>query len=200
MSVPPGSRHSRWRTGRMPRRRSSALVRAPSVPSGSNIATPSLNSTVFWNTDFSSGIGFIPTSFVTTGIVGALAWIAFLVLLIVFGFRMLILRAPRGCDLPAMSRYSRSSRRSISSLPPFSVCRMRSFSFSRSSSPASSSRRRVSPHVSQQHGVHLLAESATRIYHRVPAHDSSARRRSSPPIRLLSGISPCELASANTAF
>ena len=53
-----------------------------------------LNSTVFWNIDFSSGIGFIPTSAVTTGIVGAIAWIAFLLLLIVFGLRMLILRAP----------------------------------------------------------------------------------------------------------
>lgn len=54
----------------------------------------SLNSTVFWNIDFSSGIGFIPTSFVTTGLVGALAWIVFLGLLIALGLRMLILRAP----------------------------------------------------------------------------------------------------------
>jgi tetratricopeptide (TPR) repeat protein len=55
----------------------------------------SLNSTVFWNTDFSSGIGYIPTSFVTTGILGALAWIGFLGLLLVFGLRMLIQRAPK---------------------------------------------------------------------------------------------------------
>jgi tetratricopeptide (TPR) repeat protein len=55
----------------------------------------SLNSTVFWNIDFSSGIGFIPTSFVTTGLLGAIAWIALLVLLIVFGLRMLIQRAPK---------------------------------------------------------------------------------------------------------
>ena len=55
----------------------------------------SLNSTVFWNIDFSSGIGFIPTSFVTTGGVGALAWIAFLGLFIVVGLRMLIRRAPQ---------------------------------------------------------------------------------------------------------
>lgn len=55
----------------------------------------SLNSTVFWNIDFSSGIGFIPTSFVTTGIVGIIAWVAFLALFIFFGVRMLILRAPR---------------------------------------------------------------------------------------------------------
>ena len=55
----------------------------------------SLNSTVFWNTDFSSGIGFIPTSFVTTGLIGMFAWIAFFALFIVFGLRMLILRAPQ---------------------------------------------------------------------------------------------------------
>jgi tetratricopeptide (TPR) repeat protein len=55
----------------------------------------SLNSTVFWNTNFTSGIGFIPTSFVTTGLVGALAWAGLLGLLLVFGFRMLIQRAPK---------------------------------------------------------------------------------------------------------
>lgn len=55
----------------------------------------SLNSTVFWNIDFSSGIGFIPTSFVTTGTVGIIAWVVFLSLFVVFGLRMLILRAPQ---------------------------------------------------------------------------------------------------------
>lgn len=55
----------------------------------------SLNSTLFWNINFSSGIGFIPTSFVTTGIVGSLAWIAFLALLVASGLRMLIRRAPQ---------------------------------------------------------------------------------------------------------
>lgn len=53
----------------------------------------SLNSTIFWNVDFASGIGFIPTSFATTGIVGALAWIAFLLLFLVLGLRMLVRRA-----------------------------------------------------------------------------------------------------------
>ena len=53
-----------------------------------------LNETVFWNIDFGSGIGYIPTSFVTTGAVGALAWIAFLALTLFFGLRMLLLRAP----------------------------------------------------------------------------------------------------------
>ncbi|MHB0865950.1 MAG: hypothetical protein ACYC1Y_03575 [Minisyncoccota bacterium] len=55
----------------------------------------SLNSTIFWNVDFTSGIGFIPTSFVTTGIVGVLAWLGFLGLLIVLGLRMLIMRTPQ---------------------------------------------------------------------------------------------------------
>ena len=54
-----------------------------------------LNSTVFWNVDFSSGIGFIPTSFVTTGVVGVLAWLGFLGLLIALGLRMLLVRAPQ---------------------------------------------------------------------------------------------------------
>jgi len=53
-----------------------------------------LNSTIFWNVDFSSGIGFVPTSFVTTGIMGVLAWLAFFALLIVSGLRMLLRRTP----------------------------------------------------------------------------------------------------------
>ena len=36
----------------------------------------SVNATQFWNTDFNYGVGFIPTSFVTTGILGLIAWIA----------------------------------------------------------------------------------------------------------------------------
>ncbi len=54
-----------------------------------------LNSTVFWNLDFSSGIGFIPTSVATTGLVGVLAWIAFFALFIFYGVRMLVLRTPQ---------------------------------------------------------------------------------------------------------
>ncbi len=66
----------------------------------------SLNSTVFWNVDFSSGIGFIPTSFVTTGILGALAWIGLLLLLIVFGLRMLIQRAPQNAFIRYVAIFS----------------------------------------------------------------------------------------------
>lgn len=54
----------------------------------------SLNETIFWNVDFTSGIGLIPTSFVTTGIVGALAWLAFLGMFLFYGIRALLFRAP----------------------------------------------------------------------------------------------------------
>ncbi|MBI4093337.1 tetratricopeptide repeat protein [Candidatus Kaiserbacteria bacterium] len=36
----------------------------------------SVNETQFWNTDFYYGVGFIPTSLVTTGIAGAIAWLS----------------------------------------------------------------------------------------------------------------------------
>ncbi len=45
-----------------------------------------INNTVFWSTDFSSGIGFVPTLASTTGILGALAWLAFFILFIWAGF------------------------------------------------------------------------------------------------------------------
>ncbi len=54
-----------------------------------------LNDTVFWNIDFGTGVGYIPTSFVTTGVVGALAWIGFLGLFLFLGLRMLLLRSPK---------------------------------------------------------------------------------------------------------
>lgn len=56
---------------------------------------PALNATVFWNTDFTTGIGFIPTSFVTTGLVGVLAWLAFIALFVVLGLRTLVVRTPQ---------------------------------------------------------------------------------------------------------
>jgi tetratricopeptide (TPR) repeat protein len=54
----------------------------------------SLNSTVFWNVNFTSGIGLIPTSFVTEGLLGALAWIAFILLFVILGLRALLFRTP----------------------------------------------------------------------------------------------------------
>ncbi|HYE23389.1 MAG TPA: tetratricopeptide repeat protein [Candidatus Paceibacterota bacterium] len=53
-----------------------------------------LNETVFWNVDFVSGIGLIPTSFVTTGALGALAWLSFIGLFLWIGLRSLLFRAP----------------------------------------------------------------------------------------------------------
>ncbi len=54
----------------------------------------SLNDTIFWNVDFTSGIGYLPTSFVTTGVIGVLAWLAFLGMLRFFGIRALLFRTP----------------------------------------------------------------------------------------------------------
>lgn len=50
---------------------------------------PSINQTVFWATDFKGASGYITTFFVTTGIVGILAWLAFFGLFLFAGFRML---------------------------------------------------------------------------------------------------------------
>jgi cytochrome c-type biogenesis protein CcmH/NrfG len=55
----------------------------------------SLNSTVFWNLQFLSGVGYIPTSLITTGLFGVLAWVIFLALFIGLGLRSLIRRAPQ---------------------------------------------------------------------------------------------------------
>ncbi|HEY0979384.1 MAG TPA: hypothetical protein VGE23_00895, partial [Candidatus Paceibacterota bacterium] len=55
----------------------------------------SLNDTLFWDVDFTSGIGTIPTSFVTTGLAGALAWIGFLALFLLIGIRALLTRLPQ---------------------------------------------------------------------------------------------------------
>lgn len=66
----------------------------------------SLNGTVFWSVDFPSGIGLIPTSVVTTGILGALAWIAFLVLLLWIGIRGLLMRAPQDAFIRYVSTSS----------------------------------------------------------------------------------------------
>ncbi|MES2437209.1 MAG: tetratricopeptide repeat protein [Patescibacteria group bacterium] len=51
-----------------------------------------INSTVFWGTDFNYGIGLIPTFLVTTGIIGFLSWIVFLVLFLYMGFKALFTR------------------------------------------------------------------------------------------------------------
>jgi len=49
-----------------------------------------VNQTVFWNTDFNYGIGLIPTFVVTTGILGLILWIIFVLLYILLGFKALL--------------------------------------------------------------------------------------------------------------
>jgi len=53
--------------------------------------TADLNNTIFWNVDFSAGIGYVPSIIAVTGLVGALAWIIFFGFFIYIGFRALIL-------------------------------------------------------------------------------------------------------------
>ena len=51
---------------------------------------PGINETLFWNTNFNAGFGFVPTIFVTTGILGGLALIIFHALYVYAGYRMLL--------------------------------------------------------------------------------------------------------------
>lgn len=43
----------------------------------------SVNETAYWNADFVQGFGFIPTAFITVGLLGALAWAVFLLMVLV---------------------------------------------------------------------------------------------------------------------
>ncbi len=54
-----------------------------------------VNQTEYWNLDFSSGIGSIPTTFVTVGVLGLLAWAALLLALVWTLWRALVRRAER---------------------------------------------------------------------------------------------------------
>ncbi len=49
-----------------------------------------INDTLFWNVDFNYGIGFVPSLVVTTGIVGALAFVVFLALYLLTAVRALL--------------------------------------------------------------------------------------------------------------
>lgn len=53
-----------------------------------------LNDTIFWNVDFGTGIGHIPTSFITTGLLGVIAWLLLIGLFIYTGVRALLFRMP----------------------------------------------------------------------------------------------------------
>lgn len=49
-------------------------------------------STVFWNTDFTNGIGLIPTFAVTTGLLGVLSWLLFLGFYVYLGVKSIFAR------------------------------------------------------------------------------------------------------------
>jgi tetratricopeptide (TPR) repeat protein len=51
---------------------------------------PAIITTSFWNVDFVSGSGYIPTWFVTTGSLGVLAWFVFLLTFLYSGVRVLL--------------------------------------------------------------------------------------------------------------
>lgn len=51
---------------------------------------PSITETIFWNTNFSAGNGYISTWFVTTGVLGLLAWLSFLLFYLYTGIKMLL--------------------------------------------------------------------------------------------------------------
>lgn len=51
---------------------------------------PAINSTIFWDTNFNSGNGYLSTFFVTTGALGTIAWVGFLITFLFFGLRTLI--------------------------------------------------------------------------------------------------------------
>lgn len=57
-----------------------------------------INTTYFWNADFNGGNGYITTFFVTTGVLGGVAWILFLITYVVAGMRRL-LRSTEGDKL-----------------------------------------------------------------------------------------------------
>ncbi|HET8581240.1 MAG TPA: tetratricopeptide repeat protein [Candidatus Paceibacterota bacterium] len=52
-----------------------------------------VNETAFWNVDFTQGVGYIPTAFITVGIAGAIVWVVFLLLYLVTALRLLFVRS-----------------------------------------------------------------------------------------------------------
>lgn len=67
-----------------------------------------IQGTDFWNADFAFGFGTIPTSFVTTGALGLLAWAVFLALLVFSGVRS-FLQAKGGTTKPLVQYVSVTS-------------------------------------------------------------------------------------------
>lgn len=80
-----------------------------------------LNDTIFWNIDFQSGIGYIPTSFVTTGAVGVIAWLAFIGFFLFVGLRTLLFRLPKETFLKFVSVSSFTGSAFVLALAFFAV-------------------------------------------------------------------------------
>ncbi|MBU1557549.1 tetratricopeptide repeat protein [Patescibacteria group bacterium] len=57
-----------------------------------------VNSTIFWNTDFNTGVSFLLTSLITVGLVGFLFWVIFLGILFYKGFRSLFAHTENRVD------------------------------------------------------------------------------------------------------
>lgn len=55
-----------------------------------------VNQSIFWNTSFSYGIGLLPTFLATTGLLGALLWILFIVFFVFLGLRAIFVRNEDG--------------------------------------------------------------------------------------------------------
>jgi tetratricopeptide (TPR) repeat protein len=49
-----------------------------------------INETIFWDTDFNAGSGYVPTLFVTTGILGAILLIVFHIYFLLLGYKMFL--------------------------------------------------------------------------------------------------------------
>jgi len=58
---------------------------------------PTINSTLFWDTDFTAGSGYVSTLAVTTGVIGLMAFVLFQCFYILYGFRLLFMA--RSSDL-----------------------------------------------------------------------------------------------------
>ncbi len=65
-----------------------------------------IHATMFWRHDFPYGVGFIPTSIVSTGLVGVVAWLLFFASLLWMGFKTFLI-SPQSKDSD-LARYVRT--------------------------------------------------------------------------------------------
>lgn len=66
---------------------------------------PEINRSAFWQADFAYGIGLLPTSIISTGLLGALAWFFFLGLFLLYGIRSFL--RVRGSERGDITQYLR---------------------------------------------------------------------------------------------